>query len=158
MDLLIKIGLLFAGIGISSLVVHLFLDVCTIIKIKRWLKKYKQILLKDEDILDKYNSRVINSGEYQQVKELYDENLLLVKNFARIGLNYVDFIFFQELIGEYQRKAMSSSEANDTFNILKKLIWIIFLFETSLFTKKVGYYMTKLSFVYFVVLYIYKKF
>lgn len=157
MDLL-KIGFLLLNIGLSFLAFRYALELITIFKIKIWLKKNKEILLKDEYILDKYKEIVLNSCEYKQIKELYDENLIFVKSFARIGLNYTDFLFFQNLIDEYEDKSISSADANKIFCKLKQLIWIIILFEANLFTKKIGLYVTKLSIVYFVVLFIYKKF
>ena len=155
---LINIGILFFSIGALLLFVHYLLELSSMLKIKRWLKKYKAVILQDEYILKKYESSVQNSEEYKQLKELCDENLFLVKTFARVGMNYTDFLFFQGLIEEYQKKAISMSDKNDVFNKVKKLIWIMFSFEISLFAKKIGWYMTKLSVVYFIVLFFYEKF
>lgn len=155
---LINIGLFIFSIGVSLLLLHCCLELLSIFKIKRWLKKNKEVLLKDEYILNKYNDMVLNSDEYKQLKELYDENLFLIKSFAKVGLNYTDFLFFQGLMDDYQKKATSMSDINNVYNKVKKLIWIMFSFEVSLFAKKTGRYMVKLSLVYFVVLFIYKKF
>lgn len=152
------IGVLFFSIGVLFLFVHYLLELSSMLKIKKWLKKHKAVILQDEYILKKYESSVLNSEEYKQLKELSDENLFLVKTFARVGMNYTDFLFFQGLIEEYQKKAISMSDENDIFNKVKKLIWIIFSFEISLFAKKIGFYMVKLSVVYFIVLFVYERF
>ena len=87
-----------------------------------------------------------------------EKNLFIIKTCARVGMDYTDFLFFKGLIEEYQKEAISMSDENDIFNKVKKLIWIIFSFEISLFAKKIGFYMVKLSVVYFIVLFVYERF
>lgn len=154
---LLKIGLFFFVVGVFFLTIHYVLELLSMIKIKKWLKNNKKVLLEDEYILNKYNKYVLNTEEYKQLKELYDENLFLVKIFVNIGLNYTDFLFFQSLINKYQGKSMHISNKDVVFNKVKKLILIMFFFEISLYSKRFGLYMSKLSIVYFIILFIYNK-
>lgn len=154
---LFNFAILFIIIGVSCLIAHCILELLSMVKIKIWLKKNKEALLKNEQIYSKYSKNVLSSDEYKQLKEIYDENLFLINTFAQVGLNYTDFLFFQGLISEYQPQTISKCDKNSVFSKVKRLVWIMFFFEISLYAKRIGWFMSKLSIVYSVVLCIYMK-
>ena len=155
---LISIGAFFMSMGLVLVFIHLMLEIISVCKIKVWLNKNKYFLLDDEDIQNKYNNRVLKSEEYLQLKELYDENLFLIRKFSQIGMNYLDFLFFQSLMDDFLKKRDVSSEYENKFNKLKKLIWIMISFEASMICKKIGFWSIKFSIIYAVVLIFYNKF
>lgn len=155
---LINVGVFFLKFGLILVSIHLMLEIISVYKIKLWINKNKYFLLSDEDTQSKYNKSVLMSDEYLQLKELYDENLFLIRKFSQIGMNYLDFLFFQGLMDDFRKKNNIDAKEEDKFNRLKKLVWIMFSFEASMLCKKIGILSIKFSAVYAVVLILYKKF
>lgn len=152
-----NIGFLFLLAGISSIFIYFLLELYSMAKIKRWLKKNKEVLLLDEYIKNKYLNEVIGSQEYYELKEIYDNAPFLFKKVSLVGLNYLDFYFFQNLIGHYYDKKIDSLIEVDILNRLRKVVWIVLLFKISLLLKKIGLFCTKFTVVYFIVLFCYYK-
>lgn len=152
-----NIGFLFLLAGISSILIYFLLELYSMAKIKRWLKKNKEALLLDEYIKNKYLNEVIGSQEYYELKEIYDNAPFLFKKVSLVGLNYLDFYFFQNLMGYYYNKEIDSLVEVDIFNRLRKVLWIVLSFRTSLLFRRFGLFCIKFTMVYFVVLFCYDK-
>ena len=157
-----NIGFLFILIGISSVIIHFILELYSILKIKIWINKNKQVLLLNNEIKDKYVVEVVSSKEYLELKQIHDEAPFIFKNAATVGLNYLDFYFFQGLIYQFYSKDLSDTwivhnENQETIKKLRKLLWILLSFNISQLFKKVGFFFTKFSIVYFIVVFLYEK-
>lgn len=81
-----NIGFLFLLAGISSILIYFLLELYSMAKIKRWLKKNKEVLLLDEYIKNKYLNEVIGSQEYYELKEIYDNAPFLFKKVIHVSL------------------------------------------------------------------------
>lgn len=160
------IGFLLLSIGIVTMATHFFVELSSIYRIRKWLKKNKSILLLDKDILDMYTKEVVESKDYSELKQIYDEAPFVFKKASLIGLNYLDLHFFQKLISYYYNKDISENEIlhkevsfgnQDIINRLKKILWIVLSFNISHLFKSIGLFFTKFTVVYFVVVFIYEK-
>lgn len=154
---LIKVGTFFLESGLILVLIHLILEAITVYKIDKWLKKNKLTMLNNDNINEKYKNVVLSSEEYTQLKEINESRgLFILKKFSKLGINYLDFLFFQNLIDDYIKKG--DFPMQEECNKLKKIIDIMLIFKVSILLRKFGIYLIKFSAVYAVILILYKKF